>query len=88
MSRKVYHCSHCNIDGHSNERCFTLHPELKEKFGFRKVAAAAIEQPNPEPKITTLKHVCSVVAVADSAYAVMWPVKLNNLGVVGFCHIL
>ncbi|GAV90182.1 hypothetical protein CFOL_v3_33591 [Cephalotus follicularis] len=24
-TRPKYHCSHCNIDGHSNSRCFKLH---------------------------------------------------------------
>ena len=32
VSPPARHCSHCNKDGHTQETCFGLHPELLEKF--------------------------------------------------------
>jgi hypothetical protein len=27
----ISHCNHCNIDGHIEEKCWRLHPELNQK---------------------------------------------------------
>jgi hypothetical protein len=40
-SRPLYYCTHCNKAGHSNERCWELHPHLRRDNGMEKVAALA-----------------------------------------------
>lgn len=35
LKMKTYYCSHCKTKGHSDSRCFILHPELKRDSNFR-----------------------------------------------------
>ncbi|KAK9675626.1 hypothetical protein RND81_11G019600 [Saponaria officinalis] len=44
--RSNYFCTHCDMSGHSNERCYILHPELKNKNQNKRMAAVAQNEGN------------------------------------------
>lgn len=47
-SRPYYFCTHCNKAGHSNERCWELHPHLRRDDSSGKMAAVADTSDPPE----------------------------------------
>ena len=75
-----YKCSHCGKDGHSIDRCWTKYGKPEKK----KTTAAAVEKQQVKeetaPKITTIKNVCSVVALAreDEPDCIMQTVELQG----------
>lgn len=73
-------CDHCNMSGHSKERCWELHPELKRTTTTKKVGAVTSSSIAPSD-ITVFKHISSAVATANNhpENAIMWPVKINDI---------
>ncbi|XP_074294421.1 uncharacterized protein LOC141622275 [Silene latifolia] len=41
VKRNNYFCTHCVMEGHSNERCFILHPELRNNNNKKRFAATS-----------------------------------------------
>ena len=44
---RTYYCTHCKMTGHSDLKCFKLHPELKRNFPVRQHTAESPTEPEP-----------------------------------------
>ena len=54
-NRKPPVCKHCNVVGHTKDRCFQLHPELKKQYAWPRnpgpTRFVAIAETSPDPTV-------------------------------------
>ena len=76
-----YHCTHCNKDGHSVERCWEKHGKpASNRSNKQSNRSAAVDDSGKLQDQLTVKNVCSVVAssVERADSNINHPVELNG----------
>jgi hypothetical protein len=63
--RPRYTCTHCQKTGHSHERCWELHPELKDKAKSSQASANHVADISDDESSTEVMHVSVFAATSN-----------------------